>query len=146
MPRRREKQSVMLRVTPRGLLPASGWDAELLARYRTGTVVEAELHQPQSEKLHRTLRRIVSIVADNTDKYPNGEALMDALKIKFGHFSSISLIGGGINFHPRSLAEMDGPTLARFFDHCMDVIETEVIPGFDARGLIRESHKATRVS
>ena len=137
MARRADKQSVFLRVTQRGLVPASGADAEVLGRYANGVIVEAILHEPKSEPQARLLWRILSIVADNSD-YASAEALMTALKVKLQHVDSITLIGGGMLLNPRSLKDFDREGLSRFFDQAMAVIADEVIPGLDVDRLVKD--------
>lgn len=140
--RRKASTSIFLRVTSQGLVPTSSYDAEMLAAYPFGTVVEAEVHQPRSPKQERLLRRIVGIVAHNTDKYASGHELMEALKVRLGWTHQVSLIGGGLHFHARSLSEMQGHQLNEFFDLAVQVMCSEVIPGMDARALIRDGRIA----
>lgn len=137
MARGADKQSLFLRVTPRGLVPVSSYDAEVIGRYPHGAVVEAILHEPKSEPQARLLWRILGIVADNSD-HPNAEALMTALKLKIGHFESISLLGGGYHLQPKSLKDFDKAGLSTFFDECMRVISEEVIPGIEIDRLIKD--------
>lgn len=134
-----ERSGVMMRVTQRGLVPVSAWDAEQIDRYPMGSVVEVELHLPQSSKQARKLRWIVGLVASNTDEYANGDALMTALKYRLKHVRSVTLMGGGMNLEARSLDDFDGPGLNQFFEQCMEVISTEVIPGLDTKKLAREA-------
>ena len=133
-----DRPSVFLCVTPAGLVPASATDAEQIARYPVGHTVEAILHEPQSEKQARLLWRLVGIVADNTDDFPNAEALMLALKVRLKHVDSVSLLGGGMLLNPRSLKELDREGLSRFFDEAMRVIAEEVIPGLDIKKLVKD--------
>jgi hypothetical protein len=133
-----DRPSVFLRVTTVGLVPCSAYDAEQIARFGMGSTVEAILHEPQSEKQARLLWRIVGIVADNTDDYPNADALMLALKIRLAHADSVSLLGGGLHLNPRSLKELDREGLSRFFDRAMEVISSEVIPGLDIKKLVKD--------
>lgn len=142
--KKRDMETVFLRVTPTGLVPHSAFDAEEVGKYKIGSVVEATLHAPQSEKQHRLLRWAMSIVADNTDAFPNGAALMFAVKVRLGFFHSISLgpLGQGALIHVRSLSELDGPALNEFFDRAMVVLRDQVIPGLDTRTLILEGRVA----
>jgi hypothetical protein len=130
MARGADKQSLFLRVTPRGLVPVSSYDAEVIGRYPFGAVVEAILHEPKSEKQARLLWRICGIVADNTD-YPDSEAVMIDLKLKAGHYRSISLHGGGFHAQPKSLTAFDKTGLNEFFEECMRIISRDMIPGLD---------------
>lgn len=138
MPRRgSDKPTVMLRRERRGFVPCTSFDAEQVDRYAIGSVVEASLHQPRSEKASRLFWVVLGKVLENTE-YPTTEALATALKIRLGHVHAVTLIGGGMHFEPKSFRDFDRDEFKQFFDRAMDVLATEVIPGLDIQAVIDE--------
>lgn len=133
-----DKPSTFLVVTPTGYAPQSAFDAEVHAKYRPGTVLEAVLHEPKSEPQTRLFWRALGIVVDNTDEYGTSEDLCTALKIRLGYVDSVALIGGGLHVNPRSTKSMGREEFSDFFNRCMDVISSEVIQGLDVKALLDE--------
>lgn len=137
MTRRARKPGVMMTVTARSLVPVSMYDAEEMAKFRVGSVVECVLHQPYSPKLMRLYRWALGKVVDHTD-FLSADELAEAIKIDLGYVDTINLIGGGMQVRAKSLADMDAEGLKAFVARAKDILSTKVVPGLDVEALFNE--------
>jgi hypothetical protein len=138
-----DKASIICRVTERGLVPVTGWDEELLAKYPLGAEVEATIHQPKSEKQVRLWWVLLNKIVGSTD-YLSAEDLATALKIRLRLVDSVSLIGGGMHVMPKSIRDLSKEEFAAFFDASLQVIAEEVVPSLDVDALIAEGNPNRR--
>lgn len=120
------------------LKPKSRFDASLLAKFREGVPISADLQERRNEGRNRLYWSVLQAVCDATGKWPNSEALHWALKIKLGYIEEISSIDGEIMIRPRSIAfgRMGEQEFREYFDNAMQVIQTEVCPGLSIDDLL----------
>lgn len=138
MSRRSDAPTTFLRVTSNGYVPAEPYDAEIHARYRIGTVLDAKLDEPKSPKQLRLFWWALSKVVPNQDRFSNARGISNALLMELGYVESMSLLGGGMHFFPQSIAEMEHPVFNAFFDQAMGLISEEVIPGLEIEPLLKK--------
>ncbi len=82
---KKEKPSIIVRKTPRGLQPVSGFDAEMLLAAPVGTEFNLASLTKRSHPQHRTYWKALNGVVKATGKWPNSEKLHDALKRVCGY-------------------------------------------------------------
>jgi uncharacterized protein DUF1367 len=88
-----EHPKVLLTRTLAGFEPATAYDAERLAAYGIGNVIEATLWQRRSIAHHRLYWVVLSIcVANSEGKYGSAEDLHSAIKIALGYTHRIQLL------------------------------------------------------
>lgn len=96
--------------------------------------------QRRSLPQHRLFWRILQHVAKATQwEYP--ERLLVALKIRLGRYDLLQLPNGKLAPVPHSISfrQMPQEKFQEFFDQCMGLITTEVLPGYDPAALMREA-------
>lgn len=92
---------------------------------------------------HRLFWRILQHVAKATQwEYP--ERLLIALKIRLGRYDLLQLPNGKLAPVPHSISfrKMPQEAFQEFFDQCLWLICTEVLPGYDPEALMREVEAA----
>lgn len=124
--RRRDLPATSLRVTPRGYEPISAFDQEIHARYRIGSMVEADLHQNKSNDLLKLYWGFLAYVVKATGKFGDARSLSNAILVEAGHVERFTaLYGGGMQVHPASIGDMDGPEFKSYAENAFALIWTE---------------------
>lgn len=138
---RRSREHETVRVTIRGgmAVPYSRADAEALAAYE-GKVVDMHLHQERTPGQMRLYRRLLKIVADNSEAFLFADDLHTMLCTRCGLADVTFLNTDPIKMmvEPRSSGALDAVEFTAFFNRAMYILATEVIPGLDIDVLIRE--------
>lgn len=114
----REKRTIVLRRTERGLEPRSRLDREMLEQYALHSDVEITIRKRRS---HPQLRRywvMLHQVVEATGAFPDAERLHEALKLDLGFVTPMKLLDGRMVYIPDSAAmsKMDAAEFSRFFD------------------------------
>lgn len=82
---KKEKPNIVVRKTPRGLQPISGFDAEMLLAAPIGTEFNLVSLTRRSRPQLRTYWKALNEVVKATGKWPTSEKLHDALKRACGY-------------------------------------------------------------
>ena len=85
MRRARETAGCIVRKTPRGLSPVSGFDQEQLMGFAIGAEFKLVRMNKRSIPHHRAYWKALSLVCENDERWPTPEHLHDALKRACGY-------------------------------------------------------------
>lgn len=124
----------------RGLVPADDDATALLRTIGQGECVEVEYRPARNARHSRKLFRLLDLVVENTDRWPNRTALIDALKIAAGYVETTVTLDGQVAFKPRSIsfAAMDQAEFDKFYAAVENLILTKILPTVDSDALERE--------
>lgn len=140
-PKRTDGPGLVLRVTPRGIIPHQAIDQETLAGLRIDTLLNASpLSVPPSVPL-RAWWALMGDVLRHEPQWGTARALSNAILLKHNLVEEEALIGGGLRKEPMSLREFTDEELWRLIEMAKLIIETEIIPGVDVRELQKESNR-----
>lgn len=129
---------LILRVTPRGIVPASSLDLEVLDGMRRGTELEGRvIHTPPSPALRRWWA-LMSLLAKVSGKWESKRAASNAVLIELNCIEATALLGGGQHFEPMSLRDFNESQLERLYDKAVFLIEQEILPGHDIEEIGRD--------
>lgn len=134
-----EKAPIFMVRGPRGLSPATPFDAERLDKIAWGATVEVTIKQRRSNPQNRLYWSVVSKAAENLDGFPTAEHLHEALKEHLGFVEPYTTIGGKLAWRPQSaaFAAMDGAEFKAFMDRAFAVLAAML--GCDPVSLIEEA-------
>lgn len=120
----KEKPRPILRKTERGLVPVSGFDAELLAAIPVGTELDLVERSRRSLPRHRLYWQALTHVVRATEKWPTPEHLHAAIKVELGYVSIWHDLRGRPFIVADSTAfdNMTEPEFRLFFDAAMKAI------------------------
>lgn len=137
------------------LYAADGLAGNDLAKLPAGVKLKAEIKKPRSLPRDRLYRAIATLVAENTDAFPNQETLHQATKQALG-YTRIYLRKGAtitqaeaeqlarqIIVVQASIAhnKMSDAEFAEYFDRTMDFYTSEVIPGIGRDELTEQARE-----
>lgn len=128
---KREKPSIIVRKTPRGLSPVSAYDAENLIGLPMGSEFRLVALAKRSLPQHRTYWKALSEVVKATDRWPTPEHLHDALKRACGYVTTTQ----GLNGRPYTVTDstsfeaMSPDEFKAYMDRAMAMLADAV--GFD---------------
>jgi len=128
---KRERPSIIVRRTRRGLAPVSAFDEERLHGMALNTECEVRPLTKRSLPQLRLYWSILSRVVAATDIAPTSRHLHEILKIKLGYVTPVRLWDGKVQLWPDSTAldAMQPDEFSRYFDHAMQLIAERC--GFD---------------
>lgn len=125
------------------LYPADAAARSALAKMKFGEVVEVTVKRGRSLSQHRLFWAVLKRVAEATEwGYP--ERLLVALKVRLGRYDLLQLPNGKLAPVPHSISfgEMPQDDFQQFMDQCIDLICTEVLPGFEPADLLNDGERA----
>lgn len=135
---RADDAPLILRVTPRGIIPASSLDLEVLDGMRRGTELEGRvIHTPPSPALRRWWA-LMSLLAKVSGRWESKRAASNAVLIELNCIEATALLGGGQHFEPMSLRDFNESQLERLYDKAVFLIEQEILPGHDIEQIGRD--------
>ena len=145
-----DKPPLYFRRTLAGLIAADDATADALRKVKQGAVVRGEIVQPRNIQFHRRFFGMLNVVWQACGDWPTIENLLTELKYRVGHVDEQRIIdreSGEVLATittPRSIsfASMDDAEFHAFFDRCVNVICTEMIPGLDDAVLREEVLRA----
>jgi hypothetical protein len=122
------------------LRPVDEAGEEVLRKLKNGSLVQVEIKQPRNVGHHRKYWALVSLVADNTDRYPDAETVHEAIKIAVGLRTEITMPDGSKGYIPGSIAfnKMDQGEFNVFFDRVCDAVAKHFLPGVTSESLKHE--------
>jgi hypothetical protein len=115
---------LMFRVTPRGLVPFSDLDWELLNEYKMGSIVHANLVQKKNVGRLRLYWAVLREVQPNTD-YPDTKTLSNMLLLATKRVKGWSTLDGREVLIAQDISSMDEQDFADYFEEAMAVIYSE---------------------
>ena len=120
------------------LVPTAAWEAERLASYRTGSVVNVVITQQKNRKLERKYWAILSrVVKDCPVKWREAEDAHRAIRLALGVVEPFVTAGGKMHAEVKSTASMDDPEYQRYFEDAMALLHR--ITGVDPETLRLEA-------
>jgi hypothetical protein len=128
---KRERPSLIVRKTRRGLAPVSAFDEERLHGMPMNTECEVKPLTKRSLPQLRLYWSILSRVVAATDIAPTAGHLHDILKVELGYVTPMRLWDGKVQLWPDSTAldAMQPDDFSRYFDAAMRLIAERC--GFD---------------
>jgi len=139
MKRTRETAGCIVRKTPRGLVPASGFDQEQLFASPIGAEFKLVRLTRRSIPQHRAYWQALSLVVKNDERWATAEHLHDALKRACGRVTVIHDLSG----KPFVVADSTGfdamtqDEFQAYFDQSMAKLAEAV--GYDPLGFLEEA-------
>lgn len=115
--------------------------SDFLKRLKPGQEFMAEARLPRNLKAHRWLFKLLQIVVENCDRYPNVETLLFALKIACGLCDPFPSADGKTVFmrpHSISFESMGEDEFAPLRERFVRIICEQIIPGTDSDALRAE--------
>lgn len=141
---RADDPPLILRVTPRGIVPASSLDLEVLDGMRRGTELEGRvIHTPPSPALRRWWA-LMSLLAKVSGRWESKRAASNAMLIEMNCIEATALLGGGQHFEPMSLRDFNESQLERLYEKAVFLIERDILPGHDLEEIGRD-YKRNRI-
>jgi hypothetical protein len=130
--------TVMLTVENGRLAPADVQNAELLSEIGNG-LVTAEIRKPRNPKFHRLFFGLLNLVFKHQNIYPTLEHFLVAMKMATGHVDAYKIKEKTV-YVPRSISfsKMDEAAFRQFWDKCLEIITTRIIPNTTKADLERE--------
>jgi hypothetical protein len=133
MARRDKAPPPIAALTPRGLAPATAFDAEELAAYPAGTEFDLVARTKRSHPQQGTYWKALTRAVEATGRWQSREALHTALKVKLGYVEPIfDLKGNVIGMKPDSTAfnAMSHKDFCEYMDKAMAALSEAL--GYDA--------------
>jgi hypothetical protein len=112
------------------LVPGDGDAALAFVKMKDGKGYLINVTRPRNVLHHRKLFALLSVVQDNTDKWPTVETLLDDLKISTGLFETRVNAVTGIPYvvaKSISFASMAQDEFEEFFQRAIDIISKQVL-------------------
>lgn len=135
---------LILRVSPRGIVPASSLDLEVLDGMRRGTELEGRvIHTPPSPALRRWWA-LMSLLAKVSGRWESKRAASNAMLIELNCIEATALLGGGQHFEPMSLRDFNESQLERLYEKAVFLINDRILPGHDIEEIGRD-YKRNRI-
>ena len=121
------------------LRPSDSAGEEMLRNIKHGELVSIEVRRPRNVYHHRKFFALLNIVFENQEKYQTVEQLLTMFKIATGHCETMETPKGTI-YIPKSIAfhKMDQDEFSLFWDKCIKLVVTRILPGITKEDLERE--------
>lgn len=137
MSRRSDEPKIILRVSPRGIFPATGLDAELVGRLARGADLEARPLRQARNKALDAWWLLCSRTADCLDDTATSRSVSNNLLLGMGMVDQESLFGGGVRRVPMSLTDFSEDQLWRLVEAGKLAVQTTVLPGIEIDALMQ---------
>ena len=138
---REDSPPLILRVAPRGIVPASAIDAETLAGLTIGTDLQAKVLRVEPSKPLRAWWALMNaMVKLDPQQFISARALSNHILLKHGLVEEEQLIGG-VRQVPISLTAFSDAELWRLVDAAKLVIGVELVPGLDVEEMMKAAKR-----
>jgi hypothetical protein len=120
------------------LVPVDVHADEWLKGLPEGKEVLVRGWRARSPQHHRWFFALLAKVVDNTDKFTDVEELLDAIKLRVGHYQKRVQLNGTEYLYPKSIdfASMDQEAFKRFVNRALWAVQTDL--GIDGEALMTE--------
>jgi hypothetical protein len=111
------------------LVPAFDSDSEVIAKWRQGDIVIAEVRRPRNGKFHAKFFALLDTAFHAQDRFPTLDSLRFYVTVKSGYFDSIET-KRGVMIVPKSIsfAAMGEDEFSELYDKAIDVLIKDVLP------------------
>jgi len=132
--------TITLKKTLAGARPIDEKGEDVFAKIALGEEFTADVKRPRNIQHHRKFFALCKMVADNTDMVRDSDELVFRLKIATGHCRESMRNDGVVLYEPQSIsfASMNQDEFNIFYDRCVDIICTHIIPGMSRAELQNE--------
>lgn len=113
------------------LVPADADGREVIANWKTGQGVRAEVHRIRNVAHHRKFFALVRVVAEYSNTYDNTEKALVAIKIATGHVNwQPNPLTGELLPIPKSISfgSMDQDAFNAFYSRAIDAVLQNLLP------------------
>lgn len=136
-----DSPSLILRVSPRGILPFQAIDAETLSNLRDGTDLEARVIRAAPSKALRAWWFLLGeTVKLDPERLISARALSNQILLEKDLYRE-ELIIGGQRKTPMSLTDFTETELWRLVEIGKLIISTELMPGLDVEAMLDHAKK-----
>lgn len=114
------------------LVPVDEFAAKQTARLPRDRDLAVSAKARRNMKAHRLFWVLMGLVADADDRFVDAEAACDYIKFKIKHVEARHNPVTGLTYLvPKSMSEasMHAAQFKRFFDRCVHVVLTDIVPG-----------------
>lgn len=127
---------VLLVKTRDGLKASDPISQESIDAIAIGKQVSATLRLARNVKHHRKFFAMLGVIYENQTRYPTSSHLLAVIKILTGHYD-VFPVRGKETFFVKSInfAAMDQIEFESFYNHAVNIILQEIIPGLDKQDL-----------
>ena len=112
-----------------------------MSKIGVGDIVRVKgLTRPRNPQHHRLYWAMLGMVVDNTDQFDDAEQLHFMLKVAIGHVRPFINEKGAVFYEPKptDFASMGQDDFSEYYDRCVRVICSRVIPGMKDEDLKAE--------
>jgi hypothetical protein len=129
---------VIMRRSLRGLEPDNDLARQAVSKLKLGAAVRVEIRRPRSLAWHRRYWAMISLIADNTERYVP-EDIHALLKLRCG-CRRLIVDSQGEHWIPDSIAfdRMTADEWVAFWNRVVDYVVTELLPGVTKEALAHE--------
>ena len=123
------------------LLPVDDLAREAMANVRDGDICRVELKQPRNLDRLRKYWALLHLVAANQTRYPNADALHQAVKIALGQYDAVQLLNGSrVIAVPKSIAfgAMPEHEFSAYLNSVIRLVVEHILPGVEEGELRRQ--------
>jgi len=137
--RAKETAGCIVRKTPRGIVPVSGFDQEQLMGFDIGSEFKLVRMTRRSLPQQRAYWKALSLVAENDDRWATAEHLHDALKRACGYVTVIHDLAGKpfLTTDSTGFDAMTQDEFRGYFDRAMAKLAEAV--GYDPLAFMQEA-------
>ena len=109
---------------PAGMYPSLDADAAIIARWKTGDVIECEVSRPRNGKFHRKYFALLQVAFDNQETYEKPEDFRREVQLRAGHYEEHLTMKGTLVPVVKSIsfAKCSEDDFAKMYDRALDVI------------------------
>lgn len=137
MARRNAEPAIILRITPRGVVPATGFDAELIGRLRVGSDLQARPLKVEQSAPLKAWWLLCSRTADCLSDQSTARSVSNNVLLALGMVEEEALFGGGTRKTPMSLTDFTDEQLYRLVEAAKLHVHQVVIPNVDIELLMK---------
>lgn len=133
---------LLFRKGAKSLIPVDEAADIALSKIGMGDIVRVRgLTRPRNPQHHRLYWALLNMVVENSEMFEDAEQLHFMLKIATGHVREFVNHEGKVFYEPKptDFASMGQDDFNAYFDKCIRVICTRVIPGMDDQALRAEA-------
>jgi hypothetical protein len=130
--------AVIMRRGLRGLEPDNDLSRHAMSKLKLGDAVRVEIKRPRNLRWHRRYWALVSLIADNTERYVPDD-IHALLKLRCG-CRRLIVDSRGQHWIPDSISfnRMSHDEWVAFWDRVVEYVDTELLPGVGKETLARE--------